>query len=137
MKTWTVRLGLSLMVAVGLWTNRAPAQERVMPPAHEYGVPPKDCVMPPLQIVVVPTVPFIPDYRPVYPPPLYPPPPPCLAKHAVVRTLNHFGMGCQADSFSSVGSFQSEFRWAFGSSRTFFGDRCIPCGQPGADGRNP
>jgi hypothetical protein len=129
MRTWTVRLGLSLMVVVGLWTSRAPAQENLMPPAQE-------CVRPPLYVTVAPTLAFIPDHHPYYVP-LSPPPPPCQAKHAVVRVLNHFGMGCQADSFSAVGSFASEFRWAFGSSRSFFEERCCPPGQPCADRRNP
>lgn len=114
MKTWTVRLGLSLMVVVGLWTNRMPAQE---------------CVMPPPYVVVVPTVPFVPEYHPNYPPPLYPPLHPAPSTCAVVRTLNHFGLACQTDSFSAVGNFASEFRWAFGSSRNFFGEPCIPCTQ--------
>jgi hypothetical protein len=124
MRTWTVRLGLSLMMVVGLWTNRAPAQENVGP-------------YPSTQVYVVPTVPVIPEYPPSYPPPLYPRPQSPPSKSPVVRTLNHFGLGCQADSFGSVGSFWSEFRWAYGSSRSFFEERCIPCGQPGADGRNP
>jgi hypothetical protein len=115
MRTWTVRLGLSLMVVVGLWTNRVPAQELY--------------VAPPTQIFVVPTIPFVPDYHPSYPPPLYPPPRPAPSSHAVVRTLNHFGLACQYDNFSSVGTFHSEARWLFGSSRSFFGDPCIPCTQ--------
>ena len=136
MRTWTVRLGLSLMVVVGLWTSRVPAQDRLGPPAPVYTSPGTEYVGPPGQVFVVPTVPFVPDYHPAYPP-LYPPPPPPPAKHAVVRFLNHFGMAYEADSFNCTGNFCSEFRWAFGPSRFFFEDRLIPCGQPGADRRNP
>ena len=49
MKTWTLRLGLSLMVVVGFWTNPLPAQ-----------------------VIVVPTVPYEPDHRPYYEMPLVP-----------------------------------------------------------------
>jgi hypothetical protein len=114
MKTWTVRLGLSLMVVVGLWTNRTPAQEYY--------------VAPPVQVFVVPTIPYEPDRIPYYPPPLYPRPQP-PAKHAVIRVLNHVGMACQADNFGAVGNFASEYRWMWGSSRNFFGEVCIPCTQ--------
>jgi hypothetical protein len=136
MRICTVRLGLSWMVVVGLWTSRMPAQERSSPPAPVYTSPGQEYIGPSGQVFVVPTVPFVPDYHSPYPP-LYPPPRPPLARSAVVRTLNHFGMGCEADSFGCTGNFCSEFRWAFGSSRSFFEDRCIPCGQPGADRRNP
>lgn len=128
MRTWTVRLGLSLMVVVGLWTNRVPAQESVAPPQF-YGVPPQPCVMPPPYLVVVPTVPFVPDYHPAYPP-LHVPPSPPPSKCAVVRTLNHFGMACHADPWGTTGNFASEFHWAFSSSRQWFGDPCVPCTQP-------
>ncbi len=100
-------------------------------------LPLQDCTLPPPYVVVAPTIPFIPEYHPYYPPFLSPPQHPAPAKHAVVRTLNHFGMACQADSFRSVGSFNSEMRWLFGSSRSFFGEGCCPPGQPCADRRNP
>ena len=122
MKTWTVRLGLSLMVVVGLWTSRAPAQEYVGPPGEVY---------------VVPTVPFVPNYHVADTAPLPFPPGPPPSTSPLVRTLNFFGMACESDSFGTTGSFQSEFRWMFGSSRNWFGDRCCPCGQPCADRKNP
>ena len=42
MKTWMLRLGMSLIVVVGFWTNRLPAQE----------------------VLLVPEVPYVPAYHP-------------------------------------------------------------------------
>lgn len=121
MKVWIIRFGLSLMMVVGLWTSRAPAQQ---------------CVGNPGEVFVAPTVPFNPDHHPEYPPLALPPKAP-PSKCAVVRTLNYFGMGYEADSFNCTGSFMSEMRWIFSSSHVWFEDRSCPCGQPCADRRNP
>jgi len=111
MKTWTLRLGLSLMITVGFWTNRLPAQQYIIPPVQE--------------VLVVPTVPYEPAYHP-YVPAAFTPPPPPPAKHFWTRYLNSCGMGCQADPWGSVGSFHSEMHFIFGSSRDYFGERCDP-----------
>lgn len=112
MQRWTLRLGLSLMVVVSCWTNGLPAQE----------------------VFVVPTVPYEPAHHPDYPPPLYPRQQPDPAKHLPIRVLNHFDLACKYDSWDATGTFHSEMRWLFGSSRSFFGDRCFPC-QPCAERR--
>jgi hypothetical protein len=112
MKQWTLRLGLSLMVVVSVWTTRLPAQE----------------------LFVVPAVPYEPAHHPEYPPAIYPKPLPAPAKHLTTRVLNHFNMGCQADPWGTTGNFCSEARWIYGSSRSFFGETCVP-NQPCADRR--
>ena len=55
--------------------------------------------------------------------PLQPPP----APRPYQRLLNSHGLGC-ASNFNQVGcgNFWSEFRFVFGSCRTFFGQPCIP-----------
>ena len=111
MKEWTLRLGLSLMVVVVFWAERAPAQE------------------PPL--FIVPTVPYDPDHHPRTPAAFYVRPQPEPGSHTI---LNHFGLGCQGDPWGTVMSFHQEMRWMFGSSRSFFGERCDP-NQPCGDRR--
>ncbi len=117
MKTWTVRLGLSLMVVVGLWTNRLPAQELIAPPG---------------QVFVVPTTPYEPDRLPYYPSPLTPAPLPAPARLFWTRCLNLVGLACQTDYWGCSTNLPTEIRWVFGSSRNFFGEVCVPC-QHGAE----
>src|SRR5260370_25635384 len=73
MKTWTLRLGLSLMVGIGCWANRLPAQE----------------------ILVVPTVEYEPEHHDPYVFPFGPRPQPAPSKHLVCRALSKHGMACQ------------------------------------------
>src|SRR5437016_1900584 len=43
------------------------------------------------------------------------------------KLLNNHGVGCWAHHLElGCGSFHSEFRFVFGSCRTFYGERCIP-----------
>ena len=105
MKTWTVRLGLSLMVIVGFWTNRLPAQE----------------------LFVVPAVPYAPAHHPpsapAYAPPYMAPP----AKHGVTRVLNQHGMCCGVDPFSpACGNLRYELNFIFGSCRWWMQEPCYP-----------
>jgi hypothetical protein len=111
MRATALRLGLSLMVVISLWSGRVAAQG----------------------VFVVPTVPYDPDH---YPPslPFAPKPPPPPAKHLYKRVMNHFGMGCQADPWGSVQNFSWEANWMFGSSRSWFFETCTPT-QPCADRR--
>jgi hypothetical protein len=110
MKQRTLRLGLSLMVVVSVWTTRLPAQD----------------------VFVVPAVPYEPAQHPDFPAAIYPRPLPPPAKYLPTRVLNHFNLGCQADPWGTTGNVFSEARWIFGSSRSFFGEKCVPC-QPCAD----
>src|SRR5687767_7081211 len=111
MQQWTYRLGLSLMVLVGMWTNRLPAQE----------------------IFVVPTTPYAPAHHPYSPPayaqPIAPPP----AKNLITRTLNQHGIGCGVDPFyPNCGNLRYEAYFVFGSCRWFMAESCPPggwCGQ--------
>ncbi len=112
MRTTTLRLGLSLMVVLSLWTGRLAAQ----------------------QVYVVPTVPYDPDHHPASPPPLPARPKPEPAKHLYKRVLNHFNLGCQADPWGFTGNFHSEASWMFGSSRSWFMEPCVPT-LPCADRR--
>jgi hypothetical protein len=135
MKRRLVWFGLSLMVVVALAINRAPAQEPVPPPIPEplpapmpgYVTPPPGYInLPPGQVFVVPTTPYEPAPVPYFPSPITPRPVAPPAKHLATRVLNHYGMGCQYDSFAAVGTFHSEMRWLFGSSRVYFGETCHP-----------
>lgn len=111
MKTWTVRLGLSLMVVVSFWADRLPAQE----------------------VLLVPAIPYEPAHHgsPTYP--LTPRPLPAPADHHLRRMLNSHGMGCQDDLYSpACNSWHYHMRFAFGSCRSFFD---IPC-EPGQCGKH-
>jgi hypothetical protein len=111
MKTWTVRLGLSLMVVIGCWANRLPAQE----------------------ILVVPTVEYEPAHHEPFTFPFAPRPQPAPANHVVCRALNSHGMGCQEDPYTiAASSWRYEMRFIFGSSRWFLAQPCVPgqcCGN--------
>jgi len=139
MKMRMVWLGLSLMIVVGLSTNRAPAQEPVPPPIPQNGnyipppIPQNGYYLPtvPPHVFVVPTTPYEPERHPYYPSPLQPRPTLPPARHATTRLLNHCGLACQADSFGCCGNFHSEWNWIFGSCRTFFGETCYPPQQHG------
>lgn len=139
MRRQLVWLGLSLMVVVGLWTNSVPAQEPVPPPistpgpmpapapTQGYFAPPEGYLnLPPGQVFVVPTTPYEPAPVPYFPSPITPRPVGPRAPHLSTRILNHYGVGCQYDSFAACSSFRSEMRWMFGSCRAFFGETCYP-----------
>src|SRR6185369_13232099 len=97
MKTWTARLGLSLIVVVGFWTNRLPAQE----------------------VLLVPAIPYEPALQPPGDFPFSPRPRPAPSPSAVHRCMNGHGVGCQADPYYPVcGSCRYEFLFAFGSCRS-------------------
>ena len=114
MKTWSLRLGLSLMVAMGFWAYRLPAQTVMIAPGGE-------------QILVVPTVPYEPARLYPGPSPFGYPPPPGPAQHRLQHVMNQHGMGCQSNyPWGACGSFHQDFRFIFGSCRTFFGERCEP-----------
>jgi hypothetical protein len=53
--------------------------------------------------------------------------PPPVSPRPLQRLLNSHGMGC-ASNFNNLGcgNFCSEFKFVFGSCRTFFGQSCIP-----------
>src|ERR1051325_6622866 len=105
MRGWKLRLGLSLMVLVGFWTNRLPAQ----------------------QVFVVPTTPYAPAYHPYAPPAFAQPMPPPPADHPVMRILNQHGMGCGVDPFyANCGNLRYEMNFMFGSCRSWMGEACPP-----------
>ena len=110
MKTW-LRLGLSLIIVIGFWASRLPAQE----------------------ILVVPTVPYEPEHHESSVFPFTPRPQPEPAKHLARRVLNHFDLGCQHDPYTvASGGWRYEARFVFGSSRSFFSLPCVPgqlCGD--------
>ena len=104
MTTWTLRLGMSLMVVVAFWADRLPAQEPVL---------------------IVPVVPYEPAHHPTVPPAFYVPPPPTPAPHAVGRMLNNHGINCAVNPFfPACANWHYEVRFAFGSCRSFFGENC-------------
>jgi hypothetical protein len=121
MRTWTVRLGLSLMVVVGFWTNRLPAQVQFV-------------VAPGQQVLVFPTVPYEPDSHPPSDYPFYVRPKREKAKHLYKRVLNCVGMGCQDSADGWCGNFWSEYRYIYGSCRDWYSDKCSP-NQPCYDKR--
>ena len=111
MQGWTLRLGLSLMVLVGFWTNRLPAQ----------------------QLFVVPTTPYEPARHPYAPPAFAAQTPPPPADQFLKRILNKHGMGCGVDPFyPSCGNLRYETLFMFGSCRYWMGESCPPgqrCGD--------
>jgi hypothetical protein len=105
MQRSTIRLGLSLMVVVGFWTNRLPAQD----------------------IFVVPVTPYAPAYHPYSPPAFFSPPPPPPANHGLKQCLNKYGMHCTVDPFYPVcGNWRYEANFIFGSCRYWMGEGCAP-----------
>jgi hypothetical protein len=105
MKTWTLRLGLSLMVVVSFWTSRSPAQE----------------------LLIVPETPYAPGYQPIAPTPILPRPAPPRSPYACQRCLNSHGVGCADDPFyPTCGSLHYELRFMFGSCHSFFDQPCAP-----------
>ena len=104
MTIWTVRLGLSLMIVIGFWTNPLPAQ----------------------QILLVPAVP----YEPAQQPPgyfLFTPRPQPSADHGLHRALNKHGVACQADGYyNTCAGWRYEARFIFGSCSSFFNQPCEP-----------
>ena len=114
MKTTTLRLGLSLMIALCLWANRLPAQAIV--PAQ-----------PDVQVFVVPIVPYVPEYHAPLGPPYAVPPPPGPANHRLQYLLNQHGMACQSNArWGACGNLHYDCAFIFGSCRTFFNERCYP-----------
>lgn len=107
MKTSTLRLGLSLMVVVGFWTNPLPAQ-----------------------VLVVPTVPYEPAPRPYYDMPLVPRQLPATPNDLVHRSMYNHGVGCGPDGYyNTCPGWRYEAHFIFGSCSWFFGQPCTP-GQP-------
>ena len=104
MTTWTVRLGLSLMVVIGFWTNRLPAQE----------------------VLLVPYVPYEPALQP---PPSYPyhVRPLAASDKALHRAFNKHGMCCADDGYYRIcAGWRYEAHFVFGSCNWFFGQPCEP-----------
>ena len=106
MKTWTLRLGMSLMVVVAFGANGLLAQEAVL---------------------IVPVVPYEPAHHPYVPAALSAPSRPAPASHGVQRALNSHGVGCGIVPFyPACGNLHYETRFIFGSCRSFFGESCPP-----------
>jgi hypothetical protein len=103
MKRSTIRLGLSLMLAMGWWVQRLPAQTPAAPlPAHSA---PCHCAS-----VLDPDAPPGPQ-----------------RKTFTVRALNHFGLCCASShNQPTCGNLHSELTFIFGSCRQFFGEPCLP-----------
>lgn len=111
MKTSTVRLGLSLMIVLGFWSNGALAQE----------------------VFVVPSIPYEPAR---HGPPTYPfaqRAHPAPADHWLLRAANNHGVGCKTDPYiPACTDFHHTMRFAFSSCRYFFDQKCEPnqfCGD--------
>ncbi|MBI3821716.1 MAG: hypothetical protein HY289_03440 [Planctomycetes bacterium] len=106
MGTWTLRLGLSLMVVVSFWANALPAQE----------------------VLLVPAIPYEPAHHGPPANPFMPRSQPAPADHFTMRLLNSHGIGCKADPYNpAASSWHYEARFIFGSSRSFFDLPCEPC----------
>ncbi len=106
MPTSTVRVGMSLMIAVAFWVNPVQAQEKIL---------------------LVPTVPYEPAYHAPTPLPFTARPQPMSAAHLPGRILHNHGMACGTDPlFPSCANWHYEWKFAFGSCRSFFGESCPP-----------
>jgi hypothetical protein len=109
MKRWTVRLGLSLMLAMGWWVQRLPAQAPTAPPPGPVEAP---LVASPV-LAPAPASPGS-DQTPTSP-------------YLLRRMLNRHGVGCYTTLNSpGCGSCHSEYIFFFGSCRQFFGEPCQP-----------
>ncbi len=116
MKRCTVRLGLSLILAMGWWVQRLPAQTPIPPapvaPAQAPCCGGAESSMPPG-----------PDQPGPYKSPLR-------------QWLNHCGVGCWTSHNSpGCGSLHSTLTFVFGSCRSFFGEPCLAPPPPGAPRR--
>ena len=112
MKRQTLRLGLSLMIALAFWANHLPAQEVVPHPAGVF---------------VVPTVPYEPALVPASPMQFGAPAAPGLGRHPLQHHLNQHGMSCKSNyPWGCCGNFHYDFHFVFGSCRSFFEERCDP-----------
>lgn len=112
MKTWTLRLGLSLMVVAAFWTGRVAAQE---------------------PILLVPESHYEPARHPAVPPAFAAPLRPAPATHPLHRAMNNHGLNCGVNPFyPACGNLHYELRFILGSCRSYFGESCPPnswCGQ--------
>src|SRR5438067_1286407 len=106
MKRATVRLGLSLVLALECWAQRLPAQTPTPPPPP--AMVPAECAS--CADSSRGAGPGGPE-----------------RKHLLTRVANKYGVGCNAthDSFG-CGSAQAQLTFIFGSCRAFFGEPCEP-----------
>ena len=116
MKRWTVRLGLSLMVAAGWWVQRLPAQTAGAPaPA-----------------IVIPA----PTPLPPVAPPVYSADPAGPAKGPIKAYFNKLGRCCSSDVNSpGCGGTRAELQFIFGSCRYWFGEPCLSRQQRAENGK--
>ena len=106
MKRSTVRLGLSLMLAMGWWVQRLPAQAPVAPP------PAAPAQAPCCGASAIDGVTGMPD--------------PTVPRSRFQRALNRCGLGCYTThNVPGCGSLHSELTFIFGSCRQFFGEPCF------------
>jgi hypothetical protein len=117
MKEWTLRLGMSLIVMIGVWPNPVPAQE--------YLHFPKPSEWP--EVLVIPTLFWEPDLHPPYPLTLEAAPPPPPSQKLCRRLFNHFGMACGVNEDIIGGNVFEHTHLVYGSSHDFFREPCAPC----------
>jgi hypothetical protein len=106
MKTWTLRLSMSLMVVAAFWANRLPAQEPV---------------------VIVPPSPYEPARHPYFPPAITIPERPPVPSHPIHRFMHNHGINCGlVYPYAACSNLHYETRYVFGSCRWFFNETCPP-----------
>jgi hypothetical protein len=139
MKNCSMRLGLSLMVMVSVWTHGLSAQEKIAPPngpaPEMIGPPPTPALIgvpPPNSwaLFVVPEIPYDIDHHDPLPPPFELPPPPGSARHRLMQLMNQQGYGCTANNGWGCSNTCYDLHFFFGSCRDFFGERCDACQLP-------
>jgi hypothetical protein len=105
MKRCTVRLGLSLMLAMGWWVQRLPAQAPAAPSPAPQAQAPCACAA----------------AQNGYAGPEQP-----GQGNAVRRAFNRHGVCCYTThNVPGCGSLHSELTFIFGSCRVFFGEPCL------------
>ena len=106
MKRCSMRLGLSLILAMGWWVQRLPAQTPTAPPpAVPEQAPCRGCAL-------NSDAPAGPQAG--------------TQKRFIHKALNHFGLGCWTTHNSpGCGSLYSNVRFVFGSCHSFYGEPCL------------
>lgn len=112
MTRWTLRLGLSLFLAVGCWANPLSAQT-VQPVAGVVVGSPN----PPPHAAFDPALAGTPDQANVGA---------AQPRGPIRGFFNRHGVCCQNNRLGACSNLAAELRFIFGSCRAFYNEPCVP-----------